>query len=697
MFTSLLLLSLQSSPADVAAARAELLIGVHSLEAVGVPGPVIVFGPEAFAVLTDDRGVAVVGAARHGSGRVVAFGHGGYVGDAPQGSERERILANAIAWCATSKGEPVVRELDPRAEADDWKGVDVLRWSGGNLGEELQGSLREFVFAGGGLVVGQCPWGWQQLNPDASLREDAPVNRVVAPMGLAFGPTTLSGPFVKTASRPKEAHAGQALEALLGGEGEPVLHALERALQAVPRADTLFLPRLVAHLEQDVDFRVPSATAPVERADVSSRMQLAWWTRRFEEAPPDASLVAPGVEHFPGAVAESVPRTAGTVEIEGTPSGWVSTGLYAAPGEAVTIQVLSGDVRGWAVRIGAHTDSIQRHDRWKRWPRITRRLDLDGATSTVASPFGGLLYVEAGRGAVGPLALGFRGVIDAPFFSLRETSRIDWKVEREDPAPWAEIAGEHLILTVPSVAIRELEDPEDLAKFWDDVMRAHCRLGARPLPRRPERFVADVQISAGYMHSGYPIMTHLDVTEPSDGRPLGVTVDTNRLRSHGSWGHFHELGHNCQRTWWTFAGTGEVTCNLFALHAMDQVVGLEPWNVDWLEKQKDKARAYFEAGAPFDQWKRKAGLALLMYAQIQRAFGWDPFYTVFAQYEALPKGERPSTDDQKRDQWMVRMSRAVGHDLGPFFERWGVPVSRAARRQSASLPGWMPDFAELDE
>ena len=28
--------------------------------------------------------------------------------------------------------------------------------------------------------------------------------------------------------------------------------------------------------------------------------------------------------------------------------------------------------------------------------------------------------------------------------------------------------------------------------------------------KRPERYAADIQISAGYMHSGYPIMTHLD-------------------------------------------------------------------------------------------------------------------------------------------------------------------------------------------
>lgn len=39
---------------------------------------------------------------------------------------------------------------------------------------------------------------------------------------------------------------------------------------------------------------------------------------------------------------------------------------------------------------------------------------------------------------------------------------------------------------------------------------------------------------------------------------------------------------------------------------------------------------------------------------------------------------------------MVRFSRQVGHNLGPFFEAWGVPTSPAARNAIADLPVWMP-------
>jgi hypothetical protein len=40
---------------------------------------------------------------------------------------------------------------------------------------------------------------------------------------------------------------------------------------------------------------------------------------------------------------------------------------------------------------------------------------------------------------------------------------------------------------------------------------------------------------------------------------------------------------------------------------------------------------------------------------------------------------------------MVRFSRQVRRNLGPFFLAWGIPVSSAARASIADLPAWMPD------
>ncbi len=236
-----------------------------------------------------------------------------------------------------------------------------------------------------------------------------------------------------------------------------------------------------------------------------------------------------------------------------------------------------------------------------------------------------------------------------------------------------------------------------LIAWWDSVLATHCKLAGTPVPARRERFVADVQISAGYMHSGYPIMTHLDVVRAKKGRPLPPLLDLETLAAKGTWGFFHELGHNRQKPAWTFGGTTEVTCNLFSLYTNDKLCGIEPWNNDWLERQKAGARKHIEKGAPFAEWKRKPGVALMMYAQIQRAFGWEPFERVLADYERVPQAGLPKTDPQKIDQWMTRMSHAVGRDLRPFFRKWGLPLGEATTTDTSldTLATWMPDFDDL--
>ncbi len=203
--------------------------------------------------------------------------------------------------------------------------------------------------------------------------------------------------------------------------------------------------------------------------------------------------------------------------------------------------------------------------------------------------------------------------------------------------------------------------------------------------------MCDRQISAGYMHSGYPIMTWMDVAE--------LVVDLPRLRREGSWGHFHEMGHNHQSPDWTFEGTGEVTVNLFSMYVYHKVLA-QPFDqghpaIRDRQKRLERVKEYIARGARFEEWKGDPFLTLTMYIQVIEEFGWEPVKQVIAEYRQLPPEERPRTDAQKRDQWMIRLSRAVGRNLAPFFDAWGVPVSQEAREMVKHLPAWMP--RELQE
>src|SRR6185503_9629283 len=124
-----------------------------------------------------------------------------------------------------------------------------------------------------------------------------------------------------------------------------------------------------------------------------------------------------------------------------------------------------------------------------------------------------------------------------------------------------------------------------------------------------------------------------------------------------------------------------------SLYLSETLCNLTPEQAHEALKDRDrKARAFVKGGAPFEKWKSDPFLALMMYVQLKDAFGWEPFKAAIADYRNAPQADRPVTDQQKRDQWLTRMSRACKKDLSQFFETWGIPVSKEAKE---SLRGFV--------
>ena len=51
-----------------------------------------------------------------------------------------------------------------------------------------------------------------------------------------------------------------------------------------------------------------------------------------------------------------------------------------------------------------------------------------------------------------------------------------------------------------------------------------------------------------FSDSGYPVVTHMDI---SDSNSDDFVLNFHQLETKGSWGLFHELGHNMQQGWWS--------------------------------------------------------------------------------------------------------------------------------------------------
>ena len=140
-------------------------------------------------------------------------------------------------------------------------------------------------------------------------------------------------------------------------------------------------------------------------------------------------------------------------------------------------------------------------------------------------------------------------------------------------------------------------------------------------------------------------------------------------------------------------GAVENSVNLFPLYVFENVWGI-PVEANPRSSKEYRARQmarYNFAKPDFEQWKKDPWLGLVMYVQLQQAFGWDAYKNVFGQYLAMSADQLPRSDAEKRDQWLVRFSRQTKRNLGPFFQAWGIPTSDAARASIADLPVWMPD------
>jgi hypothetical protein len=717
------LLLVLATPWSVAAATPpELLAGVARVAAPGVPGPLCTYGGAEPAVVGDAGAgtrLPVVATARLGSGRVVAFGHDGYFGRATLDSaDTGRFMLNAVRWAA-GRARPRVAvvgqaELAAWLRGQQWTvdevgfdgltGHDVVLFAPWAQSAAELAAVTDFTRRGGGLVVAVTGWGWAQLNPTQDLQTDFAGNRLLAAAGIQWpndwlGETDPAGGYTVDGP-PSDLTGGDgALAAAIAHENDThrltsaelaqVSRTLVSNAVCAPADDTLFLPRLRARIPGIV---VPSPADPVTPEEVLDRVAVTLQTRDFFALPVDQARAHPAAAVFPGAVPAAAPRLADTaVDLDTGVPDWHSTGVYAPPGEALGLTVpadLAG--QGFGLRIGAHTDTLWGvADDWTRMPEVSRWWPLVAGKMRVSSPFGGLVYVTVPPGlAPGVRTLTLHGGVAAPVYHVGDDLAA-WRAElRQKPAPWGEIVGRNMIATTQSENLRDLDDPAAVAAAWDRLLDLDAELAGQPAHRdRPERFVADQQLSAGYMHSGYPLMCHLD--------QAAHLVDARHLTTEGNWGFFHEVGHNHQSDLWTFDGTVEVTVNLFTLYAFEHLVGVPPLanergSVDFVRQQLAK---YDFAHPDFAQWQADPFLALAMYVQLQHAFGWDAFRRVFAEYRDLPAGERPATDDEKRDQWLVRFSRTVGRNLGPFFQAWGVPTSAGARASVVDLPVWMPrDF-----
>jgi hypothetical protein len=691
------------------------------------PGLAELTADSAFPLLKDAKGrtVAAAGVALDGKGgRRAAFAHDGFLKSPALISQTANLslVANAIRWCGQSSkpAVAVAPELRGLADALEKAGLKVEIAAPADLNRSRPPAVYVTVaqrpFAddglskvlalaekGMGLVIAATPWPFAGDHPNF---DDFPANRLTLPAGFRLLP---------------DGYADKSKPFAVGFTDSASLLA---ALKTVTANPSKAGPEQIAKLQDGGSLRGPALdeflaglralneklgpiVPTIEKPVVPGRNPLIDALMNLESSlnqtlPAGKMYAVPAAANYPGAVPANAPRVGKKLSLDGTWRGWLSgrgaggwaakemrpTGLYAAPGEVITVTApaeIAG--RGFEVVIGSYGGGLSSRDEWHRYPELQRSVDITGPETKISNAFGGLVTIRVPRGStLGALDFTIAGAVAAPLFVAGQTDLREWRDRiRREPAPWAELASRRMIIALPSELIRRLDDPDRVMQVWDEIIDKAAELSGRVDRNqyRAERLVFDRQTAAGYMHSGYPVAAHLDGA-------AAMAVDARALRTEGNWGFFHEYGHNHQHDLWGLPGTGETTCNLWSVYLFEEYIGKKRelgHNAVRPLDRKQRMTAYFKDGRKFDSdWSM--WVALEAYLQVQEAFGWEPFQKVFAEYNALPESEWPRTQQEKNDQWVIRLSKACGKNLAPFWATWNLPLSKSVTEQLAGLPAW---------
>lgn len=433
---------------------------------------------------------------------------------------------------------------------------------------------------------------------------------------------------------------------------------------------------------------------PTESSKWKDRSKAAEMVETYQKWRGQDSRIkaSPSAKDFPGLPDEGAELVTRTVEIDSSIGGWHSTGLYAPPGAKVTFSFSGSAPKGQlSVRIGCHTDSLmnKKTTQWARLPIIGNSTGVNKGRVHLADPSGGLVYVclHKRNKRDKTFKVKISGAIPAPLYIMGETTPEQWQEQlAQTKAPWGEIRMPRLVFTMPTKKLKECVKIKEVAELlqkcmalqdwvagWDDMTD---RI------RTPMRFVVDRQISVGFGHSGYPAMGYMSWAD---------AVADGSILTEGSWGLWHELGHNHQGAPFAMEGQTEVSVNIFSLVCEVMGVGKKPYVVRGMSPDvmapnmwtylTDKTAGYNDA---------ENGTQLFLWGEIMYHFGCESFREVNKAYIKRPYKNDKTSDDEKWNWVMKNFGKVLQKDLTLFFETWKLPINNSTKGQLKKWEHWQP-------
>ena len=688
---------------DPELARDQILLGVGALVNPVQPGHIVVYGPTAYSISNypgNDLSDPMIAASTIGQGRVLALPDhqwlnlGSYGSDPSMGT----FYKNGIAWLADSvdlnisivtynsaanaswlisQGFTNVVNASSASLAANLAGAEVFvaGWLGSSVSSAVLQTAGDFVTSGGGLFIADYgigyDWWW------GLATENIPGNRLLRAAGIGF---TKNGPHGSSAQSINRGVGQVTFADVLAlvtdwstatlaqkSQGAAILVKLDSVLAD----DDLLQAELNARAMASAGTLFPSPTTPV--SDSFEKALLVWESNNLLSLPVTETVAHPTAF----GVGTNAPRVNVTRTLH-APNGHatirIPTGLYAAPGEIVTVQVPAGfQGLGLRVRI-SHLRTDLGDSNYYHMPFQQVYFDLNAPSVAIASPFGGLISIEAAAGEDGitNVVFGFNNVVEAPYYVHGVTTDLEWVGGiRDRETPFGVLVTDKTIHVIESEAhLRSLSDPEQVMQIWEDMI---------------------LRIEEFYSYTTYrPLRIHHDY-QPAGGvstfpQSYGVTsvmLDYTSLVNFGYPLTHHEYGHIVDPSQMHIQNFSEAAPNFGGIYASRFFL---PFTYR-PKGAKERIRRYENSqslslwpAAPHSYHHEK----ITPFICLADAFGWDPLIDVIA---AL-KQTSPSSNQDRLDNWLTIYSNEIGHDLSPFFALWQLSPSPTALSAVSGLPAW---------
>uniref|UniRef100_H3DA20 Si:ch211-210b2.2 n=1 Tax=Tetraodon nigroviridis TaxID=99883 RepID=H3DA20_TETNG len=679
-----------------------LLKGVPEFGLVeGIFSEILAHGSLAFPIATTEDGRPFLAGAYYGLGRILVIAH-------EEGFSRKKLStfwSNAIRWLDQGRNGVVGVERRNAVPNLSKSGFtcentsfrkDLSVYMGVAYSDSYAKEMQDFVAEGGGLVIGGQAWYWSYSG--GNVMTEFPGNKILNKMGLSLLATTIPNGIYKVPESSQAIMDNYHFRHMLYQCASYILedhelsqhkmqslkklgHDCAKYLQIKAYDCSSYTQTMLALYDLLLKAGMPQVSESSPVKSPKDHFLLSVGSEMYKVFPdPDGLLphLIKDIPSLPGCKSQPLVL----VLLVSEEAEWISTGLYLSPGMKTTLTLPDAIVnKGWKIQIGCQTDYLQ-HQELKRAPSVHLRVPVTSETMQVRNLWGGLIYLLAPpQTRVTGVEMLVQQAVLAPYYKSGVTTACEWSQLRVAPSPWAELEFDNIILTVPSNVVRDLEQAEALAKLWNNIMKSVAELASIPLkfPRK-ERIVSDVQISAGWMHAGYPIMGHIPTAS--------IMVSIKKATTGDFWGPLHELGHNQQRFCWEFKPhTTEATCNLWSVHVHEEVLGVCRAKAHpdlTLEKRNARIKKYVANGRSLSDWN--VWTALETYLQLQEKFGWDAFKKVFASY--YEKRNFPQDNKGKMNLYAETFSRTVGMNLTGFCKSWGWPIEEETEEALSHLPPW---------